>query len=70
MKKPKPYAELVTEAEDATRAIKDPALRYVAFERVLDDLLSGGGTTTQSGARAPRRVKKTGWPVCRGESKG
>lgn len=41
MKKSKPYAELVTQAEEATKAIKDPELRRVAFERVLDDLLVG-----------------------------
>ena len=54
MKQSKPYAELVTQAEEATRAIKDPELRRVAFERVLDDLLSGGGTAT---SRTPRAVK-------------
>jgi hypothetical protein len=59
MKKSKPYAELVTSAEEATRAIKDPELRRVAFERVLDDLLSGGGTATEGGARAPRQVKRS-----------
>lgn len=53
MRKPKPYTELVTQAEEATRAIKDAELRRVAFERVLDDLLSGSGTATQSGAQAP-----------------
>ena len=59
MKKSKPYAELVTQAEEATRAIKDPELRRVAFERVLDDLLSGGGTATQGGARTPRQVERS-----------
>ena len=59
MKQSKRYAELVTQAEEAIRAIKDPELRRVAFERVLDDLLSGGGTTTQSGARAPKQVERS-----------
>src|SRR6266851_4838592 len=59
MKQSKPYVELVTQAEEATRAIKDPELRRVAFERVLDDLLSGGGTTTQSSARAPKHVERS-----------
>jgi hypothetical protein len=59
MRKPKPYAELVTQAEEATRAIKDAELRRVAFERVLDDLLSGGGTATQSGARTPKHVERS-----------
>jgi hypothetical protein len=58
MKKPKPYAELVTQAEEATKAIKDPELRRVAFERVLDDLLAGSPGSTPSEARSakpPRR---------------
>ena len=59
MKKSKPYADLVTQAEEATRAIKDPELRRVAFERVLDDLLSGGGTATQGGARAAKPVARS-----------
>jgi hypothetical protein len=50
MKTSKPYAELVTQAEEATRAIKDPELRRVAFERVLDDLLAGSTGTSQSRA--------------------
>lgn len=59
MKRPKPYADLVTQAEEATRAIKDPELRRVAFERVLDDLLSGGGTATPGKARAAKPVEST-----------
>ena len=55
MNKPKPYAELVVQAEQATKAIKDPELRRVAFERVLDDLLSGGGTPTPGETRPPKR---------------
>jgi hypothetical protein len=59
MKKPKPYGELVTQAEDATRAIKDPELRRVAFERVLDDLLSGSAGTTQADARAAKHLRRS-----------
>lgn len=59
MRKSKPYSELVTQAEEATRAIKDPELRRVAFERVLDDLLSGGGTATRGGARAAKHVERS-----------
>lgn len=55
MNKPKPYAELVVQAEQATKAIKDPELRRVAFERVLDDLLSGGGTPTPGETRPTKR---------------
>ena len=59
MKTSKPYGELVTQAEEATRAIKDPELRRVAFERVLEDLLSGGGTARQGGAQATKQVQRS-----------
>jgi len=59
MKKSKPYAELVSQAEEATRAIKDPELRRVAFERVLDDLFSGGGTAMSGSARAAKGERST-----------
>jgi hypothetical protein len=57
MKPQKPYFELVCQAEKAAQAIKDPELRRVAFERVLDDLLSAGGAT--GGAeKAPLKPSK------------
>lgn len=59
MKKSKPYAELVTQAEEATRAIKDPELRRVAFERVLDDLLAGSASSSPSEA-SPTKPAKPG----------
>jgi hypothetical protein len=62
MKTPKPYAELVNRAEESTRAIKDPELRRVAFERVLDDLLSGGGNIVESGRHPGGKVKLPGSP--------
>jgi hypothetical protein len=55
MNKAKPYAELVTQAEEATKAIKDPELRRVAFERVLDDLLSGASAATPRETRPAQR---------------
>lgn len=51
MKTEKPYADLVSQAERAVGSIKDPELRRVAFERVLDDLLATGGTLTSGPAR-------------------
>ncbi len=33
------YAELVSKAEEAVAAVKDPELRRIAFQKVLDDLL-------------------------------
>jgi len=60
MKMPKPYAELVAQAEQAVAAVKDAELRRVAFERILNDLLGGGGETqsgkAQGAARATKRV--------------
>ncbi len=33
------YADLVAQAEQAVKAVKDRELKRVAFEKVLDDLL-------------------------------
>lgn len=58
MTKAKPYAELVTQAEEATRAIKDAELRRVAFERVLDDLLAGSPSSAPSETRSARPTQR------------
>ena len=34
------YAELVAKAEKTVAAVKDPELKRVAFQKVLDDLLA------------------------------
>jgi len=62
MKGRKPYAELVTQAETATQAIKDPELRRVAFERVLDDLLCEADTTQKARPRASKQTPTTARP--------
>ena len=59
MKKAKPYAALVTQAEAATSAIKDPELRRVAFERVLDDLLVGASVLQNVSAPQQKPAKKS-----------
>lgn len=57
---PKPYAELVAQAEKAVAAVKDAELRRVAFERILNDLLDGGGEAQNvKTARTKRPVKHT-----------
>jgi hypothetical protein len=56
MKSAKAYAELATQAEEATKSIKDPELRRVAFERVLDDLLSCGGSAGDAIRRSLKHV--------------
>lgn len=45
------YADLVAQAEQAVSAVKDAELRRVAFERVLDDLLSGGSKIPEGSTR-------------------
>jgi len=49
------YPELVAEAERSVQGVKDPELRRIAFQKVLEQLLSGGPST---GARPERRAKK------------
>ena len=47
----KPYSDLVAQAEKYVSGVKDPELRRVAFEKILDDLLSkasGEGTRAVS----------------------
>jgi hypothetical protein len=53
--KTKEYATLVNQAESAVASVKDPELRRVAFQKVLEDLLAGGGempTTTRRVAKS------------------
>jgi hypothetical protein len=40
MAKPQDYSELVLQAEKAVATVRDPELKKVAFEKVLDDLLA------------------------------
>jgi len=54
------YADLVAQAEQAVSAVKDAELRRVAFERVLDDLLSGGGRAASSPAASTKSGKPSG----------
>lgn len=49
----KAYEELVAKAEAAVSSVKDPELRRVAFEKVLDDLLG------KNSAAASRPVETT-----------
>lgn len=51
----KPYGELVAQAEAAVASVKDAELRRVAFEKVLNDLLTDGGPTTGSHGSATQR---------------
>lgn len=49
------YVELVSKAEEAVAAVKDPELRRIAFQKVLDDLL---GTNTISASSSKPAAKK------------
>jgi hypothetical protein len=42
----KPYGQLVAQAEAAVASVKDAELRRVAFEKVLNDLLTDGGASS------------------------
>jgi hypothetical protein len=41
MKEPKNYPTLVQEAERAVADVKDPELKRIAFQKILENLLSG-----------------------------
>jgi hypothetical protein len=51
------YSELVAEAERSVQGVKDPELRRIAFQKVLEELISGG-TGSGRGSRRERRAKK------------
>lgn len=61
MAKPMDYSALVADAEKAVQAVKDPELKRIAFQKVLDDLLSGGnggaGDSKEPSRSASKRSK-------------
>jgi hypothetical protein len=65
----KPYSDLVTQAERAVGAVKDPELRRVAFERVLDDLLSLQRKDVAVTARSRPRAGNTTKPAARSKAR-
>ena len=50
------YAALVAKAEKAVAAVKDPDLKRIAFQKVLDNLLSEGAAS--EGTPAAQKVQK------------
>ena len=49
------YPELVAQAEKAVAGVKDPELRRIAFQKILDDLLEGSALpATRHGAAAKK----------------
>ena len=59
---PNNYADLVKQDESAVKAVKDPELKRVALEKILDDLLAGGspsGDTPTTKRRASKKSAKS-----------
>ena len=54
------YSEVVARAEKAVASVKDPNLKRIAFQRVLDDLLGSSGAKDANGSvtRIVRERKK------------
>ena len=56
------YSAMVAQAEQAVASVKDPELKRVAFQKVLEDLLSSGtshtGTPRVEPARPARKSKR------------
>lgn len=61
---PDEYSSIVTQAEAAVQSVKDPELRRVAFEKILETLF-GGGVAAVSKAKSP---KKSGSKSSKGKS--
>jgi hypothetical protein len=59
------YPELVAQAERAVAGVKDPELRRIAFQKILDDLLGGAAAPTAKHGAPARRG-----PLPRGKVKG
>jgi hypothetical protein len=58
------YPELVDQAEKAVAGVKDPELRRIAFQKILDDLL--GGSTPSTARQQPMSKKH---PISTGRPK-
>jgi len=52
------YGELVAQDEQAVKAVKNPELKRVAFEKVLDDLLAGGSPAAPAKVSGKASSKK------------
>jgi hypothetical protein len=62
------YAQLIARAEAAVAAVKDPELKRVAFQTVLDDLLATRSATRTAEGTEPG-APKTGKPPARSGQK-
>jgi hypothetical protein len=50
------YAAFVAQAENAVKGLKDPELKRIAFQKVLDDLMSAGGRPSSPTPRRPAKA--------------
>ena len=56
------YSELVTQAEKAVAGVKDPELKRIAFQKILDDLLGGSASPAPRAKPSPKRNSATTSP--------
>jgi hypothetical protein len=68
MKGPETYALLVEQAEKAVASVKDPSLKQIAFQKVLDDLLSAN--EQDSRPSRPTITRRTVSKKVRGRARG
>ncbi len=64
MTTPTNYADLVVQAEKAVAGVKDPELKRIAFQKVLEDLLAAPARaadlpTAKPSKRAPARPRRS-----------
>jgi membrane protein involved in colicin uptake len=62
MKASQDYSEVVARAEKAVASVKDPELKKIAFQKVLDDLLGSSSEAKHTNIRStkrPREARKT-----------
>jgi hypothetical protein len=69
MKAADKYAALVAQAEKAVASVKDPSLKQIAFQKVLDDLLSANEQDRPSKS-GPVDLRKPRTQKLRGSARG
>lgn len=57
MKHSKDYQTLVEQAEQAVAAVKDPELKRIAFQKILESLISGTDDTSSESTRTGRHLR-------------
>lgn len=53
------YADMIKEAEAAVAPVKDPELKRIAFEKILDSLLAKGTSGTAAAPDKPQRPTRS-----------